>query len=95
MEAIEVDGQRVKVAAMVEARGWRCPMPIVRLRLKLETVEVHQVVELWADDPGIVEDLPAWCAETNNALLALERREEGVFVAYVEKGGQALRLSTK
>lgn len=73
------------MASTVDAAGLFCPMPVVKLKLGLETVELNQVVELLADDPGVLKDLPAWCKETENTLLSLEENSEGLFVAYVKK----------
>lgn len=77
--------QRVKAALTVDAVGLFCPMPVVKLKLELENVTPHQVVKLLADDPGILEDLPAWCKETNNKLLSIDKNGEGIFIAYVER----------
>lgn len=85
MKEIEINGQPTKVALTVDATGLFCPMPVVKLKLELEKAELNQVVELLADDPGIVEDLPAWCEGTNNKLLSIKENEKGIFVAYVEK----------
>jgi len=78
-------GKRVKVASTVDAAGLFCPMPVVKLKLELEERELFQVIELVADDPGVLKDLPAWCTETGNTLLSLEKNSEGLFVAYVKK----------
>lgn len=39
------------------------------------------------DDPGILEDLPAWCADTGNRLVEIGRDSEGTVRAVVEKAG--------
>lgn len=85
MKEIEISGQPIKVVSTVEATGLFCPLPVVKLKLELEKVEPNQVVELLADDPGIVEDLSAWCEGTNNKLLSIKQNEKGIFVAYIEK----------
>jgi len=75
----------VPVAARVDARGLFCPMPVVKLKLELEKVKLNEVVEVIADDPGIMADLPVWCKQTGNLLLYLQEEEKGIFVARVEK----------
>jgi TusA-related sulfurtransferase len=85
MKEVEMDGKKVKVTSTVGAVGLFCPMPVVKLKLELEKVELNQVVELLATDPGVLEDLPAWCKETGNTLLSLKENSEGLFVAYVKK----------
>lgn len=85
MKEVEVNGDRIKVASGVDAVGLFCPMPVVKLKVELEKVKLNDVVELLADDPGVSEDLPAWCNETGNRLLSIKKNEEDIFVAYVEK----------
>jgi TusA-related sulfurtransferase len=85
MKIAKIMGKRVKVASTVDATGLFCPMPVVKLKLELEERELFQVIELLADDPGVLKDLPAWCRETGNTLLSLEENSEGLFVAYVKK----------
>lgn len=69
----------------VDTVGLFCPMPVVKLKLELENVKAGEVVKLLADDPGVEEDLKAWCNETNNKLLSLEKNAEDIYIAYVEK----------
>lgn len=88
MKEVEIDGKTFKVASTVDAVGLFCPMPVVKLKIEIEKVELNQVVELLADDEGVLEDLPAWCRETNNKLLSINKNLEGIFVAYVEKEEQ-------
>ena len=85
MKKIDINGKTIKVTATVDAVGLFCPMPVVKLKVELEKRELNQVVELLADDPGVLEDLPAWCKEANNRLLSIKNNREGVFVAYIKK----------
>ena len=85
MKEIEINGRKIKVAAMIDAVGLYCPMPIVHLKLELENLNSNQVAEVLADDPGFENDIITWCKETNNELLFLTKNEEDIFVAYVGK----------
>ena len=85
MRDITLDGKRIKVASTVDATGLFCPMPVVKLKVELEKVKLNNVVELLADDPGVCEDLSAWCNETGNRLISLKKNRDNIFVAYVEK----------
>ena len=88
MKEVETNGKKIEVERSVDAVGLFCPIPVVKLKLELEKVGINKVVELLADDPGILEDLPAWCKETGNRLLSLEKNKEDVFVVYVQKRGE-------
>ena len=64
----------------VDALGLLCPLPILRAQAALarRSAEgsaggrVHELV-LWADDEGIVDDLPRWCEGQGHELLELVR----------------------
>lgn len=85
MKEAKINGENLKVVSTVDAVGLFCPMPVVKLKLEIEKIGANQVVELLSDDPGVLEDLPAWCKETNNRLLSIRENSEGIFVAYIEK----------
>jgi tRNA 2-thiouridine synthesizing protein A len=70
--------------ASLDAKGLMCPMPIVKLAKKIKELQVGQVLELIADDPGAKEDVPAWCERTHNELV--ETKQEGnVFYFYIRR----------
>jgi tRNA 2-thiouridine synthesizing protein A len=56
-------------------RGQLCPMPIVNMARVVKKMEVGQVLELWADDEGAHNDVPAWCAKTGNEFLGEENTD--------------------
>lgn len=85
MKEIILDGHKISIDTTVDAVGLFCPIPVVRLKKELDKVQPKGVVELLSDDPGVLEDLPAWCSETGNKVLSLQKNEEGVFIAYVMK----------
>ncbi len=59
----------------LDCRGLVCPLPVVRLSSTLKTLEVGDVVELLATDPGAVADLEAFERRTGHRVL--ERSEHG------------------
>ena len=88
MKEVEINGKKIDAERSVDAVGLFCPMPVVKLKLELEKAGINKVVELLADDPGVLEDLPAWCKETGNKLLSLAKNKEDIFIAYVQKEGK-------
>lgn len=66
---------------VVDARGQRCPLPVIRLAQAVkENPDAGRVVVL-ATDPAAAHDIPAWCRMRSHRLV--ERREEGDHTAYV------------
>lgn len=56
----------------IDALGLLCPLPVLRLRKRLQELPAGTVVCLWADDPAAVIDVPHFCAEAGHALLAMD-----------------------
>lgn len=54
----------------LDARGLNCPLPILRTRKALGTLQGGETLELIATDPGSVKDIEAFCKQTGNVLLS-------------------------
>lgn len=70
---------------IVDARGLSCPMPIVKARKAIETLEPGQIMQLDSTDKGSVNDFQAWVKRTNHTLEKMEE-EEGIYRFFVKKG---------
>ncbi len=53
----------------LDARGLNCPLPILRAKKALNTLESGQVLKIIATDPGSVKDFEAFANQTGNELL--------------------------
>lgn len=60
-------------ANTIDARGLLCPLPVLKLRKRLKSVAVGEVVELWADDPAAIVDVPHFCVEAGHDLVSQEQ----------------------
>lgn len=58
----------------IDARRLLCPMPVIRLQDALESLPVGSVVEIIATDPGVENDIPAWCRINGQRLDGIEQR---------------------
>ena len=59
-------------ARLLDARGLRCPLPVIQLARLVRTLAPGERVRVLADDPAARADLPAWGRMTGH-----EVREEG------------------
>lgn len=62
----------------LDARGLKCPMPVVRTSQEIKNVSVGNILKVMATDPGSIADISAWCKSTGNELLKMGK-EDGVF----------------
>ena len=53
----------------LDARGLKCPLPILRAKKALTDMASGQVLKIVATDPGSVKDFQAFCKQTGNELL--------------------------
>ena len=72
--------------AVVDARGLRCPLPVIRLAAHARSVRSVEVVEVLATDPAARADIPAWCRLRRQEYLgALDRAADDAHGA--DRGG--------
>ncbi len=68
----------------VDAKGLKCPLPILRAKKALATLESGQVLKVVATDKGSVRDFQAFSKQTGNELLG--QTDDGeVFVHYMKR----------
>lgn len=67
--------KEIKVALTVDARGLVCPMPIVRAKQGIGKIEIGDVMEVLATDPGSMPDFRAWARATGHELLEAEESD--------------------
>ena len=66
----------------VDARGLRCPLPVIELQKVAAQSAGGQVLTLLSDDPASAADVPAWCRMRGHQLLG-SGPADGGGVAYV------------
>ncbi|TMV46425.1 sulfurtransferase TusA family protein [Paenibacillus mesophilus] len=69
---------------IVDAKGLACPMPIVKAKKGMDSLETGQIMELQATDKGAMYDFRAWVSQTGHELLET-KQENGVFIFIVQK----------
>lgn len=72
------------ISQEVDARGLNCPLPILRIKKALNTVEAGDVVKMRATDPGSVKDIESFCKQTGTELLSSEEGQ-GEFIFLMKK----------
>jgi TusA-related sulfurtransferase len=72
------------VERTLDAKGLKCPMPVVKTSKEIKSIAVGAVLEVLATDPGSMADIAAWSKSTGNELLQ-SGREDGVFKFYIRR----------
>ena len=68
----------------VDAIGMNCPLPILRTKKTLAEMQTGEVLKLKATDSGATHDIPAFCKQTGNELIAATTEGE-VLVFYMKR----------
>ncbi|MEI7026584.1 sulfurtransferase TusA family protein [Paenibacillus sp. y28] len=68
----------------VDTKGMACPMPIVKAKKALDSLESGQLMEVLSTDKGSVNDFQAWVKQTNHELIKHEE-DNGVYKFLVRK----------
>ena len=55
--------------AVLDTKGLNCPLPILKTKKALQGMQLGQVLEILATDPGSVADFQAFCRQTGNELV--------------------------
>jgi tRNA 2-thiouridine synthesizing protein A len=51
-------------------------MPVVKIAQAMKQVQIGELVEAIATDPGVMADIPAWARTTGNELVSLEKQDK-------------------
>lgn len=68
----------------LDAKGLKCPMPVVKTKKEIDQIAVGDVLEVLATDPGSMADITAWAKATGNELLQA-KKEDNVFKFYIRR----------
>ncbi len=69
----------------VDAIGLLCPLPVLRLRKRMEPLKTGAKVLLLADDPAAIVDVPHFCNEAGHAFVSM-KEADGHLQFVVQKG---------
>ena len=62
----------------LDVKGLLCPLPVLKARKHLGTMENGQLLRVEATDPASVIDFPHFCAETGHELVS-QSEEDGIY----------------
>ncbi len=75
----------MNVEKVLDAKGLACPMPIVKTRKEMKSLESGQILEILVTDKGAKADLTAWAKSGGHDLL--DHKEDGdVLKFWIQKG---------
>ena len=70
--------------AVLDAKGLKCPLPVLRARKALKPLQSGDILEIIASDPDSPRDFQNFCETTGDTLLKSEE-VEGLFFFEIQK----------
>lgn len=58
----------------IDARRLLCPLPILRTEAAIADLHSGAVLAVWSTDPGLAQDLPAWCKIHGHRFLGIKKQ---------------------
>ena len=71
---------------VLDTKGLNCPLPILKAKKALKSLDGGQVLEVISTDPGSVADFGAFCRTTGNELLE-QKQDSGIYTYLIRKSG--------
>ncbi len=54
----------------LDAIGLLCPMPVIKTQNKIQELSPGDTLMVRASDPGVMQDIPAWCRINGHRVLS-------------------------
>lgn len=70
----------------LDARRLLCPLPVIRTQNAMKALAPGDLLVVTATDPGVLQDIPAWCRINGHRVLA-SRREGPEIIIEIACGG--------
>ena len=68
----------------LDCKGMLCPLPILKTKKIIDTMNSGQVLKMLSTDAGSINDVNAWSNQTGHELLA-SVKAEGLFTYFIKK----------
>lgn len=59
----------------LDARRLLCPLPVIRTQNAIAKLETGETLTVFATDPGVMHDIPAWCRIHGHVVLSADKVE--------------------
>jgi len=69
---------------VLDAKGLNCPLPILKAKKALKSMDAGTTLEVVSTDPGSVADFAAFCRTTGNELLE-QTDGDGIWTYLIRK----------
>lgn len=69
---------------VLDCTGLLCPIPVVKTSQAIKEIEVGQILQMIATDPGAPPDMDAWVRQTGHEMVD-KTEEDGKFLFWFKR----------
>ena len=69
---------------ILDTRGLKCPLPVLKARKRLKSLDPGEVLTIEATDPMAVIDFPHFCSESGHELVS-QGQEGELYIFKIRK----------
>ena len=73
------------ITQTLDVTGESCPMPVIKTKTTIDSLEAGAVLEVLATDPGSMRDIDGWSSGTEGGELLEQVEGEDVYKHYVRR----------
>ena len=64
----------------LDVRRLLCPMPVIRTQNKVNELEAGDTLIVTCTDPGVLNDIPAWCRINGHEILSTRELDDEIII---------------
>ena len=69
LEPFKYKATTIMTIETLNARRLLCPLPVIRTQDKVKQLNVGDRLEVICTDPGVMQDIPAWCRINGHKVI--------------------------
>ncbi len=70
----------------LDARRLLCPLPVIRAQDAIAGMQAGERLRVVATDPGVKNDIPAWCRINGHRVETMEEQDEEILITIEVEG---------
>jgi tRNA 2-thiouridine synthesizing protein A len=74
----------IKSDKILDCRGLSCPIPLLKVKKTIDTLQPGQILEVWGTDPATKIELQKFCEKGGYKLIEIIDTE-GYFKCFIKK----------
>ncbi|WP_158059507.1 sulfurtransferase TusA family protein [Halorussus halophilus] len=74
-----------EISETLDVKGQSCPMPVVKTKQSIDSLDEGAVLEVLSTDSGSMSDLGGWADTTDGVELLDQEEGDGLYKHYVRR----------